>query len=347
MLPETSVVAECVEVERVFAKRVIEVLRGSGLLLPRSRAKSNRVRGTVRIPVAAGSAAAELLETLGIPSELCADTFEVGSRGLRLVDLLRGSLPDEALSRVPRSYQVVGNIALVHLPEDLLEHGPAIGEAIARVSAGVRAVYSSTSTEGEFRVRRLVRLWGEDATETVHTEHGVRIALDIGKVYFNPTLSYEHWRVSEEVVDGERVLDLFSGVGPFSLHIASKREATCFAVDSNPWAVVYMLRSIALNRLRGRIVPVLSSVEEFLEAVGEGSFTRAIVDLPHRSLEYVDSVLGKLVCGGVVHVYALGGEEPPTVAVGGARLVETRRVLDYAPRKYVYGLKLVRVCPEE
>ncbi len=337
--------AECVEVESAHAERAVELLRGSGLLLPGSKAKSDRVRGVVRIPVvASSSAAAKLLSAHGIPSAPCVDTFEVGSRGLRFTDLLRGVLPEEVLSRIPRSYQLVGSVAVIHLPEELLQYGPEIGEAIARVSAGVRAVYSSIATEGEFRVRKLVRLWGEELTETVHTEYGVKFVLDISRVYFNPTLSYEHWRISEEVASGERVLDLFSGVGPFSFHIASKRAATCFAVDSNPWAVIYMVKSMALNKLRGRVVPVLSRVEEFLEATGERSFTRAIVDLPHRSLEYVDAVLGKLVCGGVAHVYALGGEEPPAVAASSARLVEVRRVLDYAPRKYVYGLKLARVC---
>lgn len=344
---EVKRLAECVEVESEHAERAISILRGSGLILPHSPAKSDRGRGVVRIPVVDGSSSAvvELLREREIPSSPCVDVFRVSSRGIRFIDLLRGILPDDALSRVPKSYQLVGDIAIIHLPEDLLDYGPIVGEAIARVSTGVRAVYSSIATEGEFRVRRLTRIWGEDVTETVHTEYGVKICLDLRKVYFNPTLSYEHWRVSEEVGDGERVLDLFSGVGPYSLHIASKMRATCFAVDSNPWAIVYLVKSMVLNRLRGRIVPVLSRAEEFLELVGEGSFDRAIVDLPHRSLEYLGEVVRVLSCGGVAHVYALGGDHPPVPRLPeGSRILETRRALEYAPRRYVYGLKMAKVC---
>jgi len=342
-----SVVAQCVEVETQHAERAISALRSLGLLLPNSKAKSYRCRGVVRLPVIGGLSrkAVDALGELGISATECVDEFEVGSRGLRYVDLLRGVIPEEALRRLPKSYQLVGDVAIVHLPEDLLIYGRVIGEAIARISKGVRAVYSSSATEGEFRVRRLIRLWGEDVGETVHVEYGVKIVVDVGRVYFNPTLSYEHWRVSEEVGDGERVLDLFSGVGPYSLHIASKRRATCFAVDSNPWAAIYLAKSIAMNKLLGKVVVVVSRVDDFLEEISSDRFTRVIVDLPHRSLEYLEKAVAALTCGGYAHIYALGGEEPPIRNLEGyMRLVETRRVLEYAPRKYIYGLKIVKKC---
>lgn len=347
MIGEINKLAECVEIESVNAEEAISALKNLGLLLPNSPAKSDRMRRVVRVPVLDGSSlvAVELLEKYGISSRPCVDVFKVRARRVRFVDLLHGVLPGDVLRRVPKSYQLVGSVAIIHLPEDLLDYGSTIGEAIARVSAGVRAVYSSTSTEGEFRVRKLEKIWGEDVTETVHTEYGIRICVDVRKVYFNPTLSYEHWRVSEEVKDDERVLDLFSGVGPYSLHIASKRVTTCFAVDSNPWAVVYLVKSMGLNKLRGRIVPVLSRVEEFLELAGENIFSRVIIDLPHKSLEYLRKVVGVLSCGGVAHVYAVSGERPPLFdPPKNTDVVETRRVLEYAPRKYIYGLKIVKTC---
>ncbi|MEM1623731.1 MAG: RsmD family RNA methyltransferase [Sulfolobales archaeon] len=347
MTQETGRLAECVEVESVSADIAIPLLRNYGLLLPTYSVKSDRLRKVVRVPVVEGSTsqAVEILRKLGISSAPCVDFFKARSRGVRFIDLLRGILPEDVLRRIPRSYQLVGSIAIIHLPEDLLSYGPLVGEAIAKVSSGVRTVYTSTATEGEFRVRRLIKIWGEDVPETVHTEYGVKMCVDVKRVYFNPSLSYEHWRVSEEVKDGERVLDLFSGIGPYSLHIASKRSATCFAVDSNPWAIVYLAKSISLNKLKGRVVPVLSKVEEFLELVSERTFSRVIVDLPHRSLEYLSDVLNVLSCGGVGHVYAVGGEEPPKLEpLKNAYLAEVRRVLEYAPRKYIYGLKIVKTC---
>ncbi|MEM2007088.1 MAG: class I SAM-dependent methyltransferase family protein [Sulfolobales archaeon] len=347
MVEEVIRLAECVEVESVSAERAIALLRSHGLLLPSHLAKSDRLRKVVRVPVVDGTTllASDVLREYGISSIPCVDVFKAGFRRVRFTDLLRSVLPDEVLRKVPRSYQLVGSIAIIHLPEDLLSYGSIVGEAIARVSPGVKAVYTSIATEGEFRVRRLARIWGEDVSETVHTEYGIKLCIDIKKVYFNPTLSYEHWRVSEEVRDGERVLDLFSGVGPYSLHIASKRNATCFAVDSNPWAIVYLVKSIRLNKLRGRVVPVLSRVEEFLELASEEAFSRVIIDLPHKSLEYLCDVLRILSCGGVGHVYAVSRDGPPELKpLKSAYITEVRKVLEYAPRKYIYGLKLVKTC---
>jgi tRNA (guanine37-N1)-methyltransferase len=337
----------CVEVPSSIAEDAIRVLRSKGLLA--RGAKASKVEGSrrVRIPVPEGLVddAVATLEALGIEVVRCRDIFKLGSRGVRYVDLLRGKVPEEVLTALPRSYQIVGDLALIHLPEEILPYGMVIGEALARV-ARVRAVYAVSVTEGEFRVRRVLKLWGEGGTETVHREYGVRIYVDISKSYFNPTLSYEHWRVSEEVRDGERVLDLFSGVGGFSLHIAFRRHTTCVAVDSNPYAIVALVRSTTLNKLRGRIVPVVSRVEELGELLPRESFTRAIVDLPHRSLDYLELAASFVERRGYIHLYVVGGEDPSEIVsrVGRApyRLVELRRVLDYAPRKYVYGVKLVK-----
>lgn len=342
-----SIVAPCVEVEARYAEKALSVLRSLGYLLPNSKARSDKSRGVVRLPVLDGlsARAVNVLKEYDIPATECVGEFEVGLRGLQYVDLLREVLPEHVLRRLPKSYQLVGDVAIVHLPDDLLVYGDIIGKAIASIAKGVRVVYSSSATEGEFRVRKLVRLWGEGSGETVHVEYGIKMVVDVEKVYFNPTLSYEHWRVSEEVTDGERVLDLFSGIGPYSLHIASKRRATCFAVDSNPWAALYLARSITLNKLLGKIVIVVSRVDDFLNEISSDRFSRVIVDLPHRSLEYLERVMAVLSCGGYAHVYALGGEEPPIENLeGGMSLIEVRRVLEYAPRKYIYGLKMMKKC---
>lgn len=337
----------CVEVRSSDAEEAIKALRRGGLLAEGARASKVEGGRKVRIPVAGDlvDTALAALRALGIEAEKCKDTFKLGSRGVRYIDLLRGKVPEEVLAVIPRSYQVVGDIALVHLPEEALPYGEVIGEALATV-AKVRAVYAVSVTEGEFRVRRVSKLWGVGGTETVHTEYGVRIYVDVSKSYFNPTLSYEHWKLSEEVRDGERVLDLFSGVGGFSLHIAFRRYATCVAVDSNPYAIAALVRSTTLNKLRGRIVPVVSRVEDLGELLPRESFSRAIVDLPHRSLEYLELAASYVERGGYIHLYVLSGEDPSEVisrvSRSHYRLVELRRVLDYAPRKYVYGVKLVK-----
>ena len=54
--------------------------------------------------------------------------------------------------------------------------------------------------------------------------------------------------VSKDVRDGEEILDMFAGIGPFSLSIARWHNCTIHAIDSNPDAVYYMQQSIQLNQ---------------------------------------------------------------------------------------------------
>ena len=85
---------------------------------------------------------------------------------------------------------------------------------------------------------------GSGNTETVHREYGCVYNLDISKVYFSPRLSYEHYRVASQVQEEEIVIDMFAGVGPFSILIAKNHEhVKVYAIDLNPEAVKVAPRS--------------------------------------------------------------------------------------------------------
>ena len=60
----------------------------------------------------------------------------------------------------------------------------------------------------------------------MHQEHGIKIFTNVCKAYFSPRLGDEHKRVSDKVKNDEIVVDLFTGVGSFPLHIARKKDAT-------------------------------------------------------------------------------------------------------------------------
>ncbi len=271
-------------------------------------------------------------------------------RGATLRDLLRGHVPEHVLSRIPRSFYIVGDIALIALDDDIAErYGSLVAEAIMRLQKNVRAVYAKGPRVGVERTCRLKHLGGERRTLTLHREYGVKILVDVEKTYFNPALGEEHRRIAEMTPPGSDVLDAFSGVGPFALHIACTKPSYVIAIDINAACVELMRKSISINRLRGFVEPMHGdSIRLFLEDPPTDSrFDEVIMNLPHQAHRYASEALKLLRIGGLLHVYVVARSPDEALRLAGvargASLVEIRRVLDYAPRKYVYRATLRRV----
>ncbi|MBA7599809.1 hypothetical protein ES703_06849 [subsurface metagenome] len=132
-------------------------------------------------------------------------------RNLR--EALRGQIPDEELKQV-RAFDIVGDIAVVKIPEKLLPKKQLIGQALMQVHHHVRTVLNQTTpVRGEFRTRELEVIAGEPRTETTHREGGCSFKVDLAKVYFSPRLATERLRVTKQIKPGEVVTNLFAGVG--------------------------------------------------------------------------------------------------------------------------------------
>ena len=335
----------CVKVPLKQAEQALKLLRARNLIA--KGLKARRAGDYLLIPLTrSGDDAASLLKEHLVSAEACEEVFEETMLGKTFKDYLRGRIPEEILKSMPSSYDIIGDIAIIQLPEEALRYGNAIAEAIMRVAKNVNSVYAAGPVEGEYRVRKLTHLGGEQRTETVHKEYGVLIRVDVGKTYYNPSLSEEHRRVASLVGEGEDVADLFCGVGPFTLHIVTARRARVFAVDINPHAITCLIESLELNsrKIKGKAVPVMGDVRDFLAVVAPASFDRVIMNLPHAAVSFIGEVLSKVKPAGYLHVYTVArsaGEAREAVmnAVPGnfkATILNATRVLDYAPRKFIY-----------
>ncbi len=259
------------------------------------------------------------------------------------------NVPAEIIPLLPSSFDIVGDIGIVRIPEEVMDYAEEIGRGIAIAHRNVRLVAADMGVEGVERVRRLVPIYGTGRFETVHREYGVRIRLDISKVYFSPRLATERWRVAEQVRDGETVVDMFAGVGPFSLLIASRRRVTVHAIDINPVAIDYLRRNIRGNRLVGRIVPHLGDAREIAPRLGKCD--RVIMNLPHSAYTFGDVVAKISRKGTVIHLHCIGdGRERGRMLrtfigdlrEGGVepRVKFARKVRDYSPGRehFVYDI---------
>ncbi len=224
-----------------------------------------------------------------------------------LTQALQDKLPADLLASVPQAFDIIGDIVVIDIPPQLKPYQNTIGEAILQTQKNVTTVLAKASDiSGIFRVRDYDYIAGEHKTKTIHREFGCQYHVDIAKAYFSPRLSHEHERVAVQVQDGEMVVDLFAGVGPFSVLIG-KRNPTVkvYAVDLNPDAVELLKVNVRVNRVENRVFPVLADAREIAATKLKGTADRVIMNLPETAIDFVDAACNVIKPeGGTVHFYA-------------------------------------------
>jgi len=221
------------------------------------------------------------------------------------------SIPSSVIKLLPRSYDIVGDIGILELDNKLQAFSHDIAHALMRVNPHLRLVVQKTEkTAGLYRTRGIDIVTGSGTTETVHIEFGARFHLDVASVYFNPRLSYERMRVATQVKGGESVVDLFAGVGPYSILIARRQpSARIFSIDWNPAAYRYLKDNIFANKLAHRVTPILGDSREFA-LQSPGIADRVIMNLPSDSGAFLGAAATLLrKAGGVVHFYRFASRD--------------------------------------
>ncbi|MFH1685218.1 MAG: class I SAM-dependent methyltransferase family protein [Candidatus Micrarchaeota archaeon] len=227
---------------------------------------------------------------------------------LKLKDALADLLDENELQNLTTSFDLIGDIAILEIPESLSPKEKQIGEALLKVHKNIKTVLKKLGPmEGEYRVRRLRFIAGEDKTETTYREHNCLMRFDVSKVYFSIRLSTERKRISDLVKAQERILVLFAGVGPFALVIAKDHpDADITAVELNPDAVASMKENIILNKF-----PNISVLSGDARAFNYGDFDRVIMPLPHSADKFLDLAFSAAKPGGIIHFYTLADSKNP------------------------------------
>jgi tRNA (guanine37-N1)-methyltransferase len=261
--------------------------------------------------------------------------------------VLAEALPQTLLDQLPKSYDIVGDIAILELNPDLVQYEPKVADGILASHPSIRAVYAKAGhVEGEERIRPLRHLAGESRTTTVHREFGCSFMIDLSKVFFSPRLSTEHQRVANLVEEGERVVDMFAGVGPFSVLIAkTARDATVDAIDSNPEAARLISENARINKVASKLRVHMGDAGKVIHEELLHKATRAIMNHPSASKHFVGAACDALnPSGGIVHYYTFSEGQDPEV---GARreLEHSLKVIGYKIREVQTVHRVREVAP--
>ena len=239
------------------------------------------------------------------------------------------------------SYDRIGEIAVIKIRDT--DRAKKLADSLIHSGSGIRSVWLDTGISGDYRVRSLKHLAGDKITESLYTENGVRMLVDIKKVYFSPRLATERLRILSRIKDGDIIIDMFSGIGPFSLLIAKNKNVEIYSIDINPDAISYLLKNIDLNRLKGKIMPVCGDSGIVIKELPPAD--HIIMNLPHGALIYLESAKQSLRPGGSIQFYFIGDPEDIEATMerirdAGFEVTDKRIVHGYSPSESMIYLSL-------
>jgi tRNA G37 N-methylase Trm5/tRNA(Phe) wybutosine-synthesizing methylase Tyw3 len=212
---------------------------------------------------------------------------------------------------IPRSYDVIGDVALLHKTktansssnnnvedgEHQLQRFKAMGEAIMKKNKAIKVVVLRQSNlTGPERAPghddNLMLLAGgpperlHPSLITTHSEHGIACVVNLHETFFSPRMSRERQRICAQVQDNEDVLVLFAGVCMEALLIASKTRAkSVVTMECNPAAIQCARRSHRMLE-RNNNQTLVPGAAQRLEIV-QGDVLQLLPSVPKKSYDRI------------------------------------------------------------
>jgi len=203
------------------------------------------------------------------------------------------------------SYERIGDIVVINELDDIPEEEAV--EAILEHNPGLDSILlKEENLHGEFRIGGYRKLYGEN-TETIHREHGVRLKVDPTKMFFSEREGTERKRIFESINNGEDVLIMFSGTGPFPVTIGKHSKASkIVGVEKNPEAVKFAKENVELNSLEN-VEIIEGDVRDICPELGK--FDHVLMPSPTNALEFVGDALSCVRKNGRLVVYNVSEKE--------------------------------------
>jgi tRNA (guanine37-N1)-methyltransferase len=262
---------------------------------------------------------------------------------------LEGKLSSHLRDSLPKAFDVIGDIAILEVPPELKPYETIIGQAMLSTHKNIRTVLAKASAiSGAYRTREFTLIAGEHKTQTVHHEFGCKYYVDLAKVYFSPRLSHERERVASLVKSGETVVDLFAGVGPFSVLMAKANpNVQIYAVDLNPDAVALLRINVRINRVENRVHTILGDARQLAATKLKNTADMVIMNLPETAIEFVETACQAIkLKGGIIHFYAFI-REPDSTENLKARFTEAIVKNGRKVEAFLYAKKIRETAPYE
>ena len=218
---------------------------------------------------------------------------------------LKGMLSEKELALMPSAFDVVGDIMIfADFPKELKKKEKDIAKVILENYPHTKVVAKKAKKySGKFRLPTIRIMGGERRKETVHRENGVLLEVHVEKAYFSPRSGTERQRIANQVKEGESILVMFSGVGPFTIELAKHTKAKeVYGVEINPVAHHYAEINTVKNKVVGKVKNYNGDVKKIVPKLGL-KFDRIIMPLPKGAEQYLPLAISTAKKGGTIHFY--------------------------------------------
>lgn len=166
-------------------------------------------------------------------------------------------LSENKLKLLPKKWEKLGDVAIIKIPPELKNQSNILGKIYADVLGCKTILNDIGGISGELRKPEVEIIYGSKNTETIHTENKVRFKLDPQKVMFSSGNMNERGRMGTISNSNETVVDLFAGIGYFTLPMAvHSRPGKIYAIEKNPVSFDYLCQNIPLNNVSSIVEPI-------------------------------------------------------------------------------------------
>jgi len=261
-----------------------------------------------------------------------------------LKEALEEKLEMVELDNLCSSFDIIGSIAIIKIPETLSAKKKLIADVLIEEIKSIKTVFCQVSgVEGDYRLRKLELLSGENNAITVYKEHGCAFKVDVINTYFSPRLSTERLRISKLIGPNEVIVNMFGGVGTFSIIIShNNKSSIIYSIDSNPKAHDLCKENIEINKLTSNVYPILGDAKVEISNKLRSIATRVLMPLPEKARDFVDAAIITLADNkGIVHYFSHVGADNKKIAIRNG-IKDTSKSFG----KYNHKIRNIRVVRE-
>jgi len=212
-------------------------------------------------------------------------------------------IPAYLVDFLPRKWEKLGDVLIVKFPECLKEYKVEIARIYADVLKCKSVLEDVGGIRGELRVPEFRLIYGDEDTETIHVENGIRFKLDPQKIMFSSGNKGERIRMATISKEGEVVVDMFAGIGYFSIPMAVySRPERIYAIEKNPVAYRYLEENVVLNHVSDIVKPIFGDNRK---VTPKGVADRVIMGYLKNPHLYLPYAIEALKGGGIIHYHEI------------------------------------------
>ncbi len=278
-----------------------------------------------------------------------------------LKEKLNGKVDKKKLELLPKGFQKIGDIIILNLDSELVGDSKEIGKAVLEIFPSIRSVCNKIGKiTGKFREPQIKVISGSKDTVTTHIESGCKYKFDVRKVMFAKGNVFERTRIAKQVEKGEIIVDMFSGIGYFSVPIGKlSKPDKVYSIELNPVSFEFFKENLKINHIHC-VEPINGDCKKEVEKLVEKGVKadRVLMGYLPPPKEFLESAMKIIKKKGILHyeeLVVVGKEDEEIGRIMGdvqqvaekagfkVKLLVAKKIKSYGPKidHYVFDIKIV------